>query len=134
MWGVLPEANHNQVVTFDGPFAASKGARDEDFFADREQDGPEATQLAVVLLRDADEHPQVARRAEVTSELARERGVPVVQLRAEGDSPLSRLASLVGLADYATTYLALLQGIDPTPVEAITALKQRIATPMRTPR
>ncbi len=40
----------------------------------------------------------------------------------------------MGLADYATTYLALLQGIDPTPVDAITALKQRIATPMRTPR
>jgi len=134
VWGVLPEANHNQVVCFDGPFGGSKGSRGDDFFADRELDGPAATQLALVLLRDAEELPQVARRAEVTAELARERGVPVLQLLAEGDSPLPRLASLVGLADYASTYLALLQGIDPTPVNAITALKQRIATPMRTPR
>ena len=39
----------------------------------------------------------------------------------------ARLASLVGLADYASAYLALLQGTDPTPVDAITALKQRIS-------
>ncbi len=134
VWGVLPEANHNQVVAFDGPFASPRGSGDEDFFADREQDGPDTTQLALVLLRDAEEHPQVVRRAEVTADLARERGISVVQLLAEGDSALSRLASLVGLTDYATTYLALLQGLDPTPVDAITALKQRIATPLRTRR
>ncbi|MBW3638446.1 MAG: bifunctional phosphoglucose/phosphomannose isomerase [Actinobacteria bacterium] len=130
VWGVLPEADHNQVTAFDGPFAGSKSSQNEDFFADREQDGPDAAQLALVLLRDGEEHPQVARRAEVSAEMARERGVPVVQLLAEGDSALSRLASLVGLADYATTYLALLQGIDPSPVDAITSLKQRIAPPM----
>jgi len=128
VWGVLPEADHNQVVAFDGSFVA-KSSRGEDFFADREQDGPDATQLALVLLRDGEEHPQVARRAEVSAEMARERGVPVVELLAEGDSAVSRLASLVGLADYATTYLALLQGIDPSPVHAITSLKQRIARP-----
>jgi glucose/mannose-6-phosphate isomerase len=69
----------------------------------------------------------VARRADVSAELARERDVPVLQLRAEGGSAFARLASLVGLTDYASAYLALLQGIDPTPVDAITALKQRIA-------
>ena len=51
----------------------------------------------------------------------------MVELRAEGAGAFARLASLVGLTDYASTYLALLQGTDPTPVDAITALKQRIS-------
>jgi len=131
VWGQLPEVSHNQVVAFDGPFAggATSGSDDDDFFRDRAEDQDGAPRLVLVLLRDAEEHPQVTRRADVSAALARERGIPVVELAAEGSSPLVRLASLVGLVDYATTYLALLQGIDPTPVDAITALKQRIARP-----
>ncbi|TAL13071.1 MAG: SIS domain-containing protein [Frankiales bacterium] len=125
-WGVLPEANHNQVVAFDGPFAGGSSRSDDDFFRDRAEDEDEEPRLTLVLLRDAEEHPQVARRADVSAELARERDIPVVQLQAEGGAALSRLASLVGLTDYASTYLALLQGLDPTPVDAITALKDRI--------
>ena len=126
-WGVLPEANHNQVVAFDRPSAQAAPEDGEDFFRDREQDDERAAGLTLVLLRDSEEHPQVALRAEVSAELARERALTVVQLRAEGASSFARLASLIGVTDYASAYLALLQGTDPTPVDAITALKQRIA-------
>ena len=126
-WGVLPEANHNQVVAFDRPSAQAAPEDGEDFFRDREQDDERAAGLTLVLLRDSEEHPQVALRAEVSAELARERALTVVQLRAEGASSFARLASLIGVTDYASAYLALLQGTDPTPVDAITALKQRIS-------
>lgn len=127
--GVLPEANHNQVVTFDGVFAGSSvgGSVDDDFFRDRTEEPDGRPQLRLVLLRDTEEHPQVARRAEVSRELAELRGLRVSELRAEGDSALERMASLVALVDYATVYLALLLGIDPTPVTAISQLKERIA-------
>ncbi|MGI8697589.1 MAG: bifunctional phosphoglucose/phosphomannose isomerase [Mycobacteriales bacterium] len=125
MFGVLPEANHNQVVTFDGPYAG--GPAEQDFFRDRAAEPELRTRLHLVLLRDPDEHPQTARRAEVSRELARQRGIDVSELVAEGDSPLERMASLVALIDYATVYLALLLGIDPTPVTAISELKARIA-------
>lgn len=126
-WGVLPEANHNQVVAFDGAFAgAAPAPAGDDFFRDRGDDQDAQARLSLVLLRDTDEHAQVTRRADVSAELARERDVPVLQLRAEGASPFARLASLVGLTDWASAYLALAQGIDPTPVDAITALKERI--------
>jgi glucose/mannose-6-phosphate isomerase len=126
-WGVLPEANHNQVVAFDGPFAgAAPAPSEDDFFRDRGDDEDVEARLSLVLLRDTDEHPQVSRRADVSAELARERDVPVLQLRAEGSSAFARLASLVGLTDWASAYLALAQGLDPTPVDAITALKERI--------
>jgi glucose/mannose-6-phosphate isomerase len=49
----------------------------------------------------------------------------VSALRAEGTSSFERFVSLVGVSDFASVYLALLQGTDPTPIDAIMALKQR---------
>lgn len=124
VWGVLPEADHNQVVAFDGPWAR-RPATGDDFFRDR-QDEVERPGLRLVLLREAGEHPRNALRAAVSADLAVERGVAVSSLQAEGESAVARLASLVATTDFASTYLALLEGTDPTPVVAITALKDRI--------
>ncbi|MFF0573782.1 bifunctional phosphoglucose/phosphomannose isomerase [Streptosporangium saharense] len=116
VWGEIPEVNHNQVVAFDGPLAQ------RDIFADEA-----GRSLRLFVLRDTEEHPQVARRREVSVRMAEDRGVPVSQIVAEGAHPLERLATLIGLGDYASTYLALGYGIDPTPVSAITELKARIS-------
>jgi glucose/mannose-6-phosphate isomerase len=99
----------------------------DDFFRDRADDVERAGSLALVLLRDVDEHPVTAVRADACVELARERSVPVSELRAEGAGRFARLASLVAVPDFASAYLALLQGTDPTPVDAIAALKARTA-------
>jgi glucose/mannose-6-phosphate isomerase len=122
--GVLPEANHNQVVTFDGPFAPGAQAVGLD------PPGPAGAPpvpLRLILLRDTQEHPQVARRREESARIAADRGIEVTELAASGDLPLERLASLVALIDYASVYLAIANGIDPAPVAAIQELKARIA-------
>lgn len=124
-WGVLPEAGHNAVVTLDGPWGAGTRISDDDFFRDRTGDEPHRVPMRLVLLREEGEHPRVAERARVVADLAEERGVPVTQLQAEGGSAVERLASLIAIGDYASTYLALLQGTDPTPVVAIDDLKAR---------
>ena len=72
--------------------------------------------------------PPVARRADVCVGLAAERGVGVSALLAEGRSAVERLASLVAVTDFASAYLALAAGTDPTPVAAIAALKERTAS------
>jgi glucose/mannose-6-phosphate isomerase len=121
--GVLPEANHNQVVAFDGPYG--RLADPDDLFRDRLA-GEVGDRLRLVLLRDPDdEHPQVQLRARISADLARERGIAVSELTAEGGSRLERLASLVGRLDYASVYLALALGIDPTPIAPIVELKER---------
>jgi glucose/mannose-6-phosphate isomerase len=56
--------------------------------------------------------------------VAEEYGVAVQVLRATGEHPLERLASLVAPLDFATVYLALLEGTDPTPVDPIVTLKK----------
>ncbi|MEU5877315.1 bifunctional phosphoglucose/phosphomannose isomerase [Spirillospora sp. NPDC047279] len=122
--GELPEADHNQVVAFDG-FFAQKAADPDDFFRDRTDDTDHG--LHLLVLRDLEEHPQVAKRREVSVELARARGVAVTEITAEGEHPLQRIATLIALGDYVTVYLAIALGVDPTPVTAIQELKARIA-------
>ncbi|MFG2002388.1 bifunctional phosphoglucose/phosphomannose isomerase [Spirillospora sp. NPDC048911] len=151
VYGELPEVDHNQVVAFDGYFGGSggrppgghsggrssggqSGSSDggsadsddlDDFFRDRVDDPDHGLQL--VVLRDLDEHPQVRKRREVSVELARDRGVAVTEIAAEGEHPLERIATLIALGDYVTVYLAIALGVDPTPVTAIQELKARIA-------
>jgi glucose/mannose-6-phosphate isomerase len=125
--GTLPEANHNQVVTFDGPFAPGADGIGGVLGLDEPGEDRPAVPLRLVLLRDSREHPQVARRREESARLAEERGIRVTELAAADGGPLERLASLVQLIDYATVYLAIALGIDPGPIAAIQELKARIA-------
>ena len=147
--GVLPEANHNQVVVFDGTFAPEPdggalpgadggvvpgphGGLDVGLPAGLSNGQAPQGQLPpvplrLVLLRDTHEHPQVARRREESAKLAAQRGIEVSELAAAGDLPLERLASLVQLIDYASVYLAIASGIDPAPITVIQELKARIA-------
>jgi glucose/mannose-6-phosphate isomerase len=82
--------------------------------------------MRLVLMRDSEEHAQVTRRTEVSQELAADRGIGVSTVRADGASAFERIASLIAMGDWTSAYLALLEGRDPTPVDAITELKARI--------
>jgi glucose/mannose-6-phosphate isomerase len=124
MWGALPEAHHNQSVALDGPLAAS-GA-DDDIFRDRVEE-PEPLRLRLLLTRDDSGDSDTSKRAEASAEVATSRGVPVSVVSAEGDSAIERLASLVGLLDFASVYVALAGGVDPTPIGPIVDLKARLA-------
>ena len=119
--GALPEAHHNQVVALDGLLAG--GSAEDDIFRDRVDDDDAPARLRLVLVDDENEKTS---RAEISEEVAQARGVAVTRLRTEGASAVERLASVVGLIDYASVYLALAQGIDPTPVAPIDALKKRL--------
>jgi glucose/mannose-6-phosphate isomerase len=122
--GVLPEANHNQVVVFDGPFAPWPAGGQ--VVLDEDKDPRPPVPLRLVILRDRQEHPQVARRREASAELAEQRGIEVSELAADGDTPLQRLAGLIQLIDYATVYLGIAIGVDPGPIAVIGDLKERI--------
>jgi glucose/mannose-6-phosphate isomerase len=93
---------------------------------DEEKDPRPPVPLRLVILRDRDEHPQVARRRQASAELAEQRGIEVSELAADGDTPLQRLAGLIQLIDYATVYLGIAIGVDPGPIAVISELKERI--------
>jgi glucose/mannose-6-phosphate isomerase len=121
--GALTEVHHNQVAVLAGRFG-TQAVSDDDIFRDPIEDGSaEQLRMRIVLLRDSVEIDEVAAAREATTRVAEDLGVPVEEVVAEGEHPVSRLAGLVALLDFASVYLALLQGIDPTPVEPAAAIR-----------
>jgi glucose/mannose-6-phosphate isomerase len=105
---VLPEMNHNELVGWE---------------VLREQ----MREMAVVFLRDRGDHPRIAVRTDVTRDLLQRVTPHVSEIWSEGTSPLARMFSLVHLGDWVSYYLALLHGVDPTPVAAIDHLKKELS-------
>jgi glucose/mannose-6-phosphate isomerase len=107
--GMFPEMNHNEIVGW--------------------SEAPEdMTKLfKVILLRSADEHPQVSKRIELTKNTLVEKAGNVFEVDAMGNSKLTRMLSTMYLGDYISVYLALLRQLDPTPVTVIEELKEKLA-------
>ena len=79
-----------------------------------------------MFLENADQHPRVRRRVELTASLARDAGAACTLVDGKGDTPFERVLSLVLLGDLVSFYLAILEGIDPTPVEPIDRFKSAL--------
>ena len=89
---------------------------------------PQASEATVaVFLHDPDADERLSRRVQLTSREYEALGVARELVDARGDSRLVRLFSLVQFGDYVSCYLAVLYGVDPTPVDAIQALKSSLA-------
>lgn len=95
----LPEANHNEICGWAG-----------DAFA-------------AVFLEDADQHPRLRRRFELTGEAIASTGAPVVRLQTAGETRIARLLWATMLGDLVSLKLAEARGVDPLPVEAIEGFK-----------
>jgi glucose/mannose-6-phosphate isomerase len=110
-WGafdVLPELNHNGVVGFPHPDIA----RDA---------------LTVLLLRSDRDNPRHKLRFDVTRELLDRASIPHKTLQFSGANMLSEVLQLTLFTDYVSFYVALLNGVDPSPVKSIDYLKERLA-------
>jgi glucose/mannose-6-phosphate isomerase len=147
IYGVLPEAAHDQVAAFDGPFAPRSSrlsapsepggaeTRDDvtglpdlsDWDLDYEEEPASGfTPLRLILIADPDEDQRAAAQRAAVTELAGQRGVGISELGLDGEHPLVRLAGVIQLTDYASVYLAIASGIDPGQTVAIRDLRTRI--------
>lgn len=105
----LPEANHNELCGWSGV----------------ERDGA----FAAVLLEDADQHPRVKRRFELTAKAIEAAGAPVVRVEAAGGTASERLLWTVMLGDLVSLAIAEARGVDPLPIDAIDNLKTALGRP-----
>ena len=101
----LPEADHNEICAF------GRG---------------EAAPVTAVFLTAAGLDPRLARRVDLTAEAAAEAGVAVERVEVPGQSPAELVLAAVMLGDLVSIYLAALEGVDPTPMEAIDRFKARL--------
>ena len=130
-WGRLPDAAAQVVACLSGPLAWGPRAADggHDVFADPYLDVPAGPQLGLILLRDpvpevGDDPAELERHniAQSVADHAEATGVRLLEHTASPGHPLERLAELVALTDFATTYLAIGHGLDPATVPGIADL------------
>ena len=69
---------------------------------------------------------EIHSRIEITKELLEQEGVDIFELQTQGNSTLARMLSTVCIGDFTSVYLALLRGVDPTPVKTINYLKETL--------
>lgn len=105
---LFPEMNHNEIVGWQNPGKLFKN-------------------LTVLMLRDKGMHHRVATRMDITKDILKKEGVSLLEIWSEGENLLSRMLSLIYIGDFASFYLAILYGIDPTPVDRVTYLKKQLA-------
>ena len=109
---IFPGSNHNDINAWGGD--------------------PRAKDFRVVLLRDPLGHGRVNRHLELTRRLAFAGNAgAVLEVKAEGNTALARALSCVLIGDFASVYLALRRGVDPTPVDVIVKLKRELARPSK---
>ena len=104
----FPELNHNETVGWN--HLEDIGSR-----------------CHLIVLREQDEHPRVARRIEITLDLIKDNVGHITHVFARGSSRVERLLDLVCFGDHTSVFLALALGQDPTPVARIEEFKRRLA-------
>jgi glucose/mannose-6-phosphate isomerase len=110
-WSELPEADHNELVGWEGASGLAP--------------------LAAIFLDDAGAERALRRRLSLTASEIAAFEDPVEQIPSFGRSPLERVAAAVMLGDFVSLYLAALRGVDPTPVETIARFKRKLAEESR---
>jgi len=104
----FPELNHNAVAGYEFP--------------------PEAKErIFVLMLHSSSLRPHSLLRYEATAKLLAKAGIAYEFAEARGESALAQVMSLVLLGDYSSFYLAMLNEVDPTSIDAINFIKQYLA-------
>jgi glucose/mannose-6-phosphate isomerase len=104
----FPELNHNAVMGYQFP--------------------PDlAHKLLVICLTSSRNHPRIQARQDITIQILANHGLRSTRVAGDGNSDLAHMASVIQFGDFVTYYLALLNGIDPSSIEAIDYLKAELA-------
>jgi glucose/mannose-6-phosphate isomerase len=107
-WEELPEATHNTVVGYPQP----EDVRDH---------------LFVVFLASSTDHPRNRVRAALSIAALDDESIANDRVIFEETSRLSQAMHAIVLGDYASSYLAVLYGADPTPIEVLDRIKEALA-------
>lgn len=106
-WDVFSELNHNEIVGW-------------------ERAGGLAKSFSAIFLRDREEPLAIQSRIEITKELMEQEGVGLLEVQAQGKNRLAKMLSTILIGDFASVYLAVLHGVDPTPVKTVNYLKDTL--------
>jgi glucose/mannose-6-phosphate isomerase len=107
-WEELPEATHNTVVGYPHP----EVVRDH---------------LFVIFLASSADHPRNRVRAALSIAALDDESIANDRVVFEDRGRLAQAIHAIVLGDYVSSYLALLYGADPTPIEVLDRIKEALA-------
>jgi glucose/mannose-6-phosphate isomerase len=103
----IPEMNHHLIEGFVYPGAVTK-------------------QLLFVLITSNLYHPRNQKRYEVTAALAEKNGIATTTVTLKSTTVLHQAMELLMFGSYTSFYLAIANGIDPSPIPNVTFLKNAL--------
>lgn len=106
-YDLMSELDHNAVVGYQFPGAALKD-------------------LIFISLLSRRGDARIQKRFEVTAQLLRRNGLEHQVVEISGEDGLGEMLWAIHVGDYVSYYLAILNGVDPTPVAAIDFLKNAL--------
>ncbi len=104
----FPELNHNEIMGW-------------------EQLPKILTNFQIIYLRDQGDYHRNQERMTITKGILEKVTHSIIELYTEGTSRLARLFSMICLGDWVSFYLATINSIDPTRIEKIEILKDRLS-------
>jgi len=105
---VIPELNHNEIIGWET-------FQDKQFNA------------KLITILDKEYHPQIIKRFNITQKLAKKSKVEILTLSSNENDSKVRIMDLIYLGDWITYYLSILRDFDPSEIDYIHELKQRLA-------
>jgi glucose/mannose-6-phosphate isomerase len=104
---LLPEMNHNEIVGW---------KKNQEILR----------KFVAVYLKDRDDHPRIQKRMDITREIVKPYVEVELVIESEGNTKLVRIFDLIYLGDWISYYLAILYKANPSEIENINYLKNKL--------
>jgi glucose/mannose-6-phosphate isomerase len=105
---LYPEMNHNEIVGW---------KLNKDILK----------KISVIFLRDITDNRRIGARMNITKSIYRELSDSIIELSSNSHTFLARVFDFIYLGDWVSFYLAILNNVDPTPVDVISNLKKELS-------
>jgi glucose/mannose-6-phosphate isomerase len=103
----IPEMNHNEIIGWES-------FQEKQFHA------------KIVNFIDETYHPQIQKRFSILKDIFSKTGVEIISLKSNEENFKVRLLDLIYLGDWISYYLGVLRGFDPSEIDNIHTLKEKL--------
>ena len=103
----LPEMNHNEIIGWES-------YKEKQFHS------------KVIYLIDKEYHPQNKKRFETLKEMLAEQNIEVLTISSDEENKKVRIMDLIFFVDWISFYVSVLRGFDPSEIDFIHRMKQRL--------
>lgn len=103
----LPEMNHNEIIGWESHKQKNLNAK-------------------VIYLLDEEIHPQIKLRFDILAEMIKSSDVEIITLKSSQKNFKMRLMDLIYLTDWISYYLSIIRNFDPSEIDFIHTLKNKL--------